>query len=69
MASRSGRAGLVALVAAVVVAGVHLSGEAAPWGSRLIGMTLLLAAAGALWWSDRAPVPVLVGTAVAALAY
>lgn len=69
MASRSARAGLVAVVAAVVVAGVQLSGEATAWGPRLLGMPLLLAAAGALWWSDRAPVPVLVGTAVAALAY
>jgi signal transduction histidine kinase len=69
MASRSARAGLVALVAAVVVAGVHFSGEATPWGSRLLGMSLLLAAAGALWWSDRAPVPVLVVTGAAAVAY
>ena len=69
MASRSARAGLVALVAAVVVAGVHFSGEATPWGSRLLGMSLLLDAAGALWWSDRAPVPVLVVTGAAAVAY
>lgn len=69
MASRSARAGLVAVVAAVVVAGVQLSGEATAWGPRLLGMALLLAAAGALWWSDRAPVAVLVATAVAAVAY
>lgn len=69
MPGRSARAGLIALVAAAVVAGVQLVGEEAPWERRLAGMALLLAASGALWWLGRAPVAVLGLTAAAAVAY
>src|SRR5690606_25111213 len=59
MLGQSARAALIAVVAAAVVAGVQFAGEAEPWGQRLLGMALLLAASGALWWLDRAPVLVL----------
>lgn len=69
MLGQSARAGLIAVVAAAVVAGVQIAGEAEPLGLRLLGMALLLAASVALWWLDRAPILVLAATAAAAVAY
>lgn len=69
MPGRGARAAPVVVVAALVVGGVQVTGEQAPGAQRLTGMAVLLGAALALWWRDRAPVPVLGATAAAAAAY